>query len=71
MTAVMQVSYNDLNGTAYTETFNLTLPVKWGGSGVAATATPTPTGTASPRPQMVITGYNTDKDPLMPGSRFT
>jgi hypothetical protein len=71
VTAVMQVSYNDLNGTAYTETFNLTLPVKWGGSGVAATATPTPTGTASPRPQMVITGYTADTEPLKPGSRFT
>jgi hypothetical protein len=69
-TAVMQVSYNDLNGTTYTETFNLTLPVKWGGGGVAATATPTPTGTASPRPQVVITGYNTDVELLKPGSRF-
>ena len=69
VTAVMQLSYNDLNGTAYTETFNLTLPVTWGG-GVSATATPTPTGTASPRPQLVITSYSTDTELLKPGTRF-
>jgi hypothetical protein len=67
---VMQLSYTDLNGTAYTETFNLSLPVRGGGGGPAPTATPTPTATAAPRPQIVITGYRIDLDMLKPGSRF-
>lgn len=69
-TVVMQLSYTDLNGTAYTETFNLTLPVKGGGGGPLPTATPTPTGTAAPRPQLVISGYLTDSEMLKPGTRF-
>ena len=40
---VMTVSYTDENGTAYTETFNLSLPVISYGTGPAATSTPTPT----------------------------
>jgi hypothetical protein len=68
-TVVMQLSYNDLNGTAYTSSFNLTVPVK-GGGGVYATATPTPTGTSVPRAQIVITSYTVNVDPLKPGTNF-
>jgi hypothetical protein len=68
---VMQLSYTDQNGTAYSETFNLSLPVKGGGGGPAPTATPTPTGTAAPRPQFVITQYETNSDLLKPGTTFT
>ncbi len=67
---VMQVSYMDRDGTSYTETFNLSLPVISYGSGVAATSTPTPTSPASNRPQLVITAYGTDVPVLQPGFRF-
>lgn len=68
---VMQVSYTDENGTAYSETFNLSLPVIAYGLGPAATATPTPTPAASNRPQLVITAYQTDTPVLQPGFRFS
>jgi len=68
---VMQVSYTDENGTAYSETFNLSIPVIAYGSGAAATATPTPTPAASNRPQLVITAYQTDTPVLQPGFRFS
>jgi hypothetical protein len=58
-------SYSDGSGQPYTETFTLTLgitaPVYY-----AATATPV----TQDKPQLVITGYETDVDPLQPGSIF-
>jgi hypothetical protein len=68
---VVQVSYTDVDGVAYTETFNLSLPVK-GASGPFYTATPTPTATAAPvqRPQIVITSYRADPPTLQPGYQF-
>jgi hypothetical protein len=68
---VMTVTYTDENGTVYTETFNLTLPVISWGTGPAATSTPTPTPATSNRPQLVITAYQTDVPFLQPGSRFS
>jgi hypothetical protein len=68
---VMTVSYTDENGTAYSETFNLSLPVISYGTGPAATSTPTPTPSTSNRPQLVITAYQTDVPFLQPGSRFS
>ena len=62
----MNVSYNDANGTAYTEKF--TINVRAAGGGVAA-ATATPTGVKSS--QLVITSYATSVDPLQPGEQFT
>ena len=57
--------YNDSNGQSYTEVFTLTLgiaaPVYY-----AATATPK----AQNKPQLVITGIETDVDPIQPGSIF-
>lgn len=76
-TLEVRVTYTDLAGTAYEETFALTFPVVRTASGVAATATPTPTATptATPaprlRPQLLVAAYEADKDPLAPGSRFT
>ena len=76
-TLEVRVTYTDLGGTVYEETFALTFPVVRTGSGVAATATPTPTATptatAAPRlrPQLLVAAYEADKDPLSPGSRFT
>lgn len=83
-TAVLevQVSYTDINGTAYNDTFNLTFPVVRPPSGVAASATPTPTNTPTPtptvtptlgprlRPQLLISSYATDADQLQPGLMF-
>lgn len=58
--------YSDGGGQSYTEPFNLTLgitaPVYY-----AATATPK----AQIKPQLVITGIETDVDPIQPGSIFT
>lgn len=70
-TIVMQVAYTDENGTPYTETFNLSVPVTRA-SGTYSTPTPTPTATAAPilRPQLVITGYGTDVSVLQPGFLF-
>jgi hypothetical protein len=62
----MNLSYNDVSGTAYTEKFTLNIE-SIGGSGVAATATPT--GVKSS--QLVITSYATSADPLQPGVQFT
>lgn len=72
-TVVMTVSYTDLSGTAFTETFNLTIPVVPARPGAFNTATPTPTLTPVPpkRPQLVITRYTTDLGTLQPGTQFT
>ena len=63
----VKVSYSDSQGTAYTETFTISLRVNgyYGGGSYV-----TPTGTVSPRPQMVITGYEANLDPLQPGLTF-
>lgn len=68
----MQVAYTDSNGTAYTDTFSLSVPVAQARPGSFVTATPTftPTPTQSLRPQLVISGYETDIKILQPGSHF-
>lgn len=73
----VQVSYTDVNGTAYNETFALTFPVVRTASGGAAptatsTPTPTPTATSGPplRPQLLIADYETDLEALEPGAQF-
>ena len=65
----VKIAYSDAQGTAYTETFTLTLAVTgyYGGGGVVK---PTATGTSQPRPQLVVTGYETNLDPLQPGLSF-
>ncbi len=65
----VQVNYTDSNGTTYSETFNLTLPVAQP-SGAAATATPTPTAEPRLRPQLLISSYQSDVKILQPGTRF-
>jgi hypothetical protein len=62
----MSISYNDANGTAYTEKFTLNIRAS-GGSGVAITSTPTGVKAS----QLVITSYATSIDPLQPGQQFT
>lgn len=76
-TLEVSVSYTDMLGTTYEETFALTFPVVRIASGIAATPTmtptATPTATAAPRlrPQLLVSAYAADKEPLAPGTRFT
>jgi hypothetical protein len=79
----VRVSYTDLSGSPYSESFALTFPVaRPPAAGPAPTATPTPTPTPTPtstptataaprlRPQVIITEYGADVAPLQPGARF-
>lgn len=73
-TLQMTVNYTDVRGLTYHETFSITFPIAWSRvSGLGATATPTPTLTPTPslRPQLVITTYGADVNPLRPGGQFT
>ena len=73
-TVVMTLSYTDGAGVAYTENFNLTVPLVQPSIGLpTATRTPTPTGTPRPlvRPELVITNYTINISPLQPGVQFT
>jgi len=66
----MDVSYYDVLGVAYSDKFTLIFPVASTGSGSnlpASSATPT----GIHRPQLVVTAYQTDADPLQPGVTFT
>lgn len=68
-TVQIQTSYTDDLGNAYSETFNLSLPVRKKSSssgGVRPTLTPTP----SPRPILLVDEYDVDVEPLKPGSQF-
>lgn len=70
-TVVMTLTYNDVDGAAFSSTFNLSVavtPLRY--SGATATPTPTPTGLPSLRPQILITAYQTDQPVLQPGFRF-
>jgi len=61
-------TYTDPNGTPYSDTFIFTIIInQTPGSGTgSATATPA----AVKRPQIVINKYETDVDPLQPGTNF-
>lgn len=64
----VKVSYTDIYGASYSESFTLTFPVAgWGGGGGGVTATPT----VSPRPQLIISGYHSDVEMLQPGTEFS
>ena len=70
-TIIMRATYSDDSGTQYSEDFVLTVPVTTGQFVPTATATLTPTVPPSPRPQLVITSYQTNISPLEPGTIFT
>ena len=61
----MTLTYADAQGTAYTDTFNISIPVT-----APVTYGSTATPTAISRPQLVITDYNTSVTPLEPGVQF-
>ncbi|MEA4906692.1 MAG: hypothetical protein VB089_03675 [Anaerolineaceae bacterium] len=65
----VSLSYSDASGGTYTSSFTLTINLKnaYGGYGAAA---PTRTPTTMPRPQLVVSAYQSDVDPLQPGSVF-
>jgi hypothetical protein len=73
-TLAININYTDSQGQSFSEAFtialNLTQPA-YSGPAATATSTPTPTAVAINRPQLVITGYQTDVPLLQPGSRFT
>ena len=67
----MLVSYADESGFLYSETFVISLPVYQSYSTWSSpTPTPTLTPTPSVKPQLVITSYTTDINPLQPGLQF-
>ncbi len=66
----VSVSYNDADdGTPYTSTYSLSFHVAQQQASSGAIR-PTATATAILKPQLVISHYTTDVDPLQPGSRF-
>lgn len=66
-TTTVNLTYSDRNGTAYTESFTVSINLKAPSGPAQPTATPTPTG----RAQIVVGGYTTNLDILQPGSIFT
>jgi hypothetical protein len=62
----MTLTYNDANGTGYSEKF--TLNVRATGGSAVSVASATPTGVKSS--QLVITSYASSVDPLQPGEQF-
>jgi len=61
-------SYEDSSGKAYSGSFNLTISLSTPySSGSSATATPN----IPKRPQLVVSEYASDVDPLQPGTIFT
>ena len=63
-TVDLLVSYTDPVGVAYSDSFTLAIPV------AKSSSRPVPTATARVRPQMVITSYSSDVEPLRPGRQF-
>jgi len=67
-TVQMLVSYTDPADEAYSESFTLAIPVSAAES--SSHSGRVPTGTPQVRPQLVITDYSTDVEPLRPGRQF-
>ncbi|HPS33431.1 MAG TPA: hypothetical protein PKW57_08005, partial [Anaerolineaceae bacterium] len=60
-------TYTDDAGTSYSTSFVFYVAIA---QSAAASPTKTPTPGAAAKPQLVISGYSTDVDPLQPGSAF-
>lgn len=67
-TLQMQVSYTDPADAPFSESFTLAINVAAVRS--SGYTGPLPTATPRVRPQLVITGYGTDVEPLHPGRQF-
>lgn len=61
------VTYSDDLGATYSETFNISVGIT---EPQYSSAYYTPTPNIPLRPQLIVTGYQTDIDPLQPGSIF-
>jgi len=62
----LKVTYNDRNGTGYSETPTVSISVVGGGGGVAKpTATPVPK-----QPQLIVSDYRVEPQVLSPGLEF-
>ena len=62
----VSVAYTDAAGSSYSSEF--TISVRINEPVISSVSTPTPS--LSVRPQMAVTGYQTDVDPLQPGAIF-
>ena len=60
-------SYTDDAGTSYTTSFVFYVAIA---QSAVASPTKTPTPGPATKPQLVVSGYSTDVDPLQPGSAF-
>lgn len=69
-TTTAKISYTDSVGTAYTETFTISINLAAPGSSSSSSSAKTATPTMVPRSQLVINSYHLDVDPLQPGSIF-
>ncbi len=67
-TVTVAVNYSDTSGTPFTETFTIMVNLKQ--PDYSSYANPTATPTAMARPQVVISSYGADVDPLQPGTIF-
>lgn len=68
-TLTVNLTYTSLDGSAsFTEALTITLNLKR--PSVGGPARPTATPTLISRPQLVVTAYQTDVDPLQPGAIF-
>lgn len=68
-TLSVAVAYTNLDGSeSFTETLTITINLKKPSSGGPARPTATPTLVS--RPQLVVSAYRTDVDPLQPGAIF-
>ena len=61
-------TYTGPDGTSYSDTFIFTIIINQTGSTGSSAATATPS--AVKRPQLVVSSYSTDIDPLQPGFNF-
>ena len=69
----INVNYTDMDGNPYSEKFTLSINLnvpRVSGSTATPTPTVTPTRSAVDKPQIVIVSYETDINPLEPGSAF-
>ena len=67
-TTTVNVTYTDLSGTPYSEVFTIVINLKQPYYSGASYATATPTLVS--RPQLVVSNYTTDVNPLQPGTIF-
>ena len=66
----VQITYTDQYGNEYSETSEISFDARQPVDTPTPTPTLTPTATLSVRPQLIVEGYTTTVDPLVPGAIF-